>query len=159
MNFCKRIMLMTMCISVLLSGCGASDSDVFEQAASEYGLRQPVTGETSAEPVYLELHYGDGTVLRKEIYFISIPFERTSSQGTLVFHHYWSENFDKIDGKLDTKQNLSYQSTVTFHDGRVLSFTDAYSLEVDMEGRTIIANLWRDTPYETEREYFEIVEK
>ena len=146
-------------MSVILTGCGASESNIFEQAASEYGLQQPVTEKTSAEPVYLELHYGDGTVLCKEIYFISTPYERTSSQGTLVFHHYWSENFEKIDGMLDTKQNLSYQSTVTFHDGRVLSFTDAYSLEMDMEGRTIIANLWRDTPYETEKEYFETVGK
>ena len=157
MNFCKKIMLMTMCISVLLAGCGVSKSDKFEPDAHESTAPTPAIEEATADPVYLELRFGDGTVLRKEIFFITVPSEWIQGRASLSFPYYWSENFEEIDGELDARQNLSYQSTVTFHDGRVLSFTDAYSLEVDMEGRTIIANLWRDTPYETEKSYFDVI--
>lgn len=153
----RFVKLLFICICIgALSGCGVSKSDKFEPDVHESAAPTPAIEEATADPVYLELRFGDGTVLRKEIFFISIPDDWVSSHGWITFTHYWSENFDKIDGELDTRQNLSYQSTVTFHDGRVLSFTDAYSLEVDMEGRTIIANLWRDTPYETEKAYFEV---
>lgn len=106
-------------------------------------------------PIYLELHFGNGEVLKKEIQALITP----SFSGDFSF----ATKFDResfIDSSMHdyfTSRRVSY-TTAVFPDGQFYSMSDVMRTEADAETRTLIAYLWRDEPYQTEREYFETVE-
>ena len=145
-----KILLLCMLL-FLCAGCG------------ETSLPQPST-DTSVEeedaPIYLELHFGKGEVLKKEIEHLLVPRSSGGIDSTFSISpgSYWGEEtwcFTPIWRPFTS--NLASYTTAVFPDGTKYAMTEIKSTEADLESRTLIAYLWRDEPYQTEREYFDTV--
>ena len=152
----KKIVLFMLCSALLFcTGC------------SELSEQEPVSKEeapeiTVEESVYLELHFGNGEVLRKEIDYLNVPNSRYSGGFYYSSHYYFEESAGTLlTAAMADPFTKPYVTlcTVVFKDGDMYSLHNVRSAEVNAETRTLIAYLWRDNPRETEREYFEVVEK
>lgn len=148
----KRISLLLLSVLLLFcAGCGE-----VPVPAPSVKTNEPV----EEPPVFLELHFGNGEVLRKEIDHLLVP----QSSGGVDSSFSISPNsyFGEVTWAQTpmwiffTNKRASY-TTAVFPDGNKYSMSEIKSTEVDIESRTLIAHLWRDEPYQTEREYFEVV--
>jgi len=147
----KSIILLLCALLLFCAGCGE-----ISVPAPSVETNEPV----EEPPIFLELHFGNGEVLRKEIGYLLVP---TSSGGV---DSSFSISRNSCFGEVTwfqtpmwiyfTNERASYTAAV-FPDGNKYSMSGIKSTEVDIESRTLIAYLWRDEPYQTELEYFDTV--
>lgn len=148
----KSIILLLCALLLFCAGCGEVPVPLTNTNTE--------TNEPAEElPVYLELHFGNGEVLRKEIDYMLVPEQSGGMDSSFYFasiSHLGETGL--FNPSMDTYFTSRYSTytTAVFPDGQKYSMSGARSTEVDMDSRALIAYLWRDEPYQTEREYFEI---
>lgn len=139
---------------LFFTGCG------FNEAPEETNISE----EQLETPVYLELHFGNGEILRKEISYLYAPDTYGGGDYCKGFVYKKLSSFE--DSFFPTllncfKYNISTINlcTAVFPDEQKYFFHEVKGTDVNVEKSTLIAYLWRDEPYETERNYFEVVQE
>lgn len=84
--------------------------------------------------------------------------EKYSAQADCLYHSYnfAQHNFGYWDcSPLQIGDRELNCSGAVLSGGSIYSFSDACGMDYDSETRTVTISLWRDSPYEREKEYFE----
>lgn len=138
------------------------------------------TSESKTDPIYLEVQFGNGEVLRAEVIYFMLPkssnYEYSTMNGgweycegyTTAFYN--QENFSGVDADPDhvlsipepslaEKLKLNKLSTAgaVLLNGMIYNFHEAYTASVNEATRTVHISVWRNQPYELEYQYFEKV--
>lgn len=163
----KRIWFTILAAVFLLSGCGITEASGADN--KEDDITASASDKEQEKPYSLELIFGNGEVLQKEMTLLAVPGYRNIGgyhPQTYVEYKYIAlqdyetdktEYLDSLFGlepESNPKATSLAVSSAIFEDGTIYTFGDAYKAEVDRESRTLKVWLWRDEPYEQERQYF-----
>jgi len=164
----RKIWFTILAAAFLLSGCGIAGHTGTENNSSD-SITASVSDKESEEPYSLELIFGNGEILRKEMSLLAVPgYKYAGSRiGKYVEYKYYAlqkcetNNADFLDRLFglepeSTPKAISLAvSFAIFEDGTIYAFGEAYKADVDRENRALKVWLWRDEPYERERQYFD----
>lgn len=163
----KKILSILLAGTVLLTGCGATNSFTTQEGNELIITSSPMEEQYSGTPYSLELVFGNGETLKKEMTLLAMPRVRYSGAGgTLVYFDYIAlQDYEKsdvefLDGLFGLEESAKPKATslplssVIFEDGTLYALGEAYKADVDRDSRILRVWLWRDEPYEQERQYF-----
>lgn len=152
----KIISILLVCFMMLcITACSAATP----QAQAEEDVSQEL-------PIYLSLHFGNGEVLTKEFDYLAYPSSRNSDHcHGFQYEKLRRSNFNTFvqgfsESKVYTYADNSIYFTLSvahFPDGTKYPLSEIKHLTIDRENGTLHAYLWRDEPYATEREYFDVI--
>lgn len=140
----KALLLILTMLIVTTIGCGYVNAE---------------TVETKNSKAFLELHFSNGEIYRTKIKYIYYPNCYSNDYGGK--NNYINESFTDeyyYDPSKLVPSELQNSGAV-LDNGWAYSFSDVITLTFDEETKTVAIYLWRDTPYELEKQVFEKVEE
>lgn len=115
--------------------------------------------EQEDDIAYLELHFGNGEIYRQEIVSLCLAEYYDGRHGRNYATYGDDYSFIGLS-------EMSYDNVFRLQngfaklpEGHIYSFSEAYKIIYDEETVTISLFLWRDEPYQLEKEVFEKIEK
>lgn len=144
----KILLLFIISIMLFLTACDYPDPYYLPQ---NNGTEEVVTS-----PLYLEVVFGNGEALRTEVEYVAFPDYNLGKsdycQGfTYILCSPDNIPYYDVSRHLNKFLHISYAKLLT---GEKYSFTESYDVSFNEETSTVTIHVWRDEPYNTERDAF-----
>lgn len=145
----KKILIIILCVSFILTGCASESID--ELNVTESGTS--INSET--EEFIIKLLFGNGEIYRGTASCIYYP----KSDVSLSKYTYSITTPNHFNSLWITEDMYWQNSGVELSNGYFYSFSECYRTVYDEETKTIFLYLWRDEPYILEKTFFEKVDE